>query len=152
MSGSVSHSVSDSVRSSLSDSRPRARAEQGAGSREQGSSEQGGSRNSDRDRALREIHPLDAMAVTLAMIRPDWSPTHIRAVLARSNGSTRDLARRALTLALDPDVRTPNGIENADMRRYDPTPVLPTVAEALNPQLCAHEFRVGACPVCRRQA
>jgi len=102
--------------------------------------------------ALRAIHPIDAMAVTLATIRPDWSPTHIRAVLARSNGSTRDLARRALTLALDPDVRTPNGIENADMRRYEPTPVLPTVAEALAPTLCAHEFRVGGCPMCRKDA
>lgn len=29
-------------------------------------------------------------------------------------------------------------------------PGLPTVDEALNPELCPHEFRRGACPTCRR--
>ena len=104
--------------------------------------------------ALRAIHSLDGLAVALAMLRPDWDVVAIRATLARSNGSHRDLARRALTLALDPDVRTPNGIENADMRRYDPTPVLPSVAEALSLEFCPEHtdagFRVDACPLCRR--
>lgn len=104
--------------------------------------------------ALRAIHSLDGLAVALAMLRPDWDVAAIRAVLGRSNGSTRDIARRALTLALDPDVRTPNGIENADMRRYDTTPVLPTVAEALALELCPRHtpagFRADACPMCRR--
>lgn len=153
MSHSLSDSRNDSLNDSVSDSRPRARAEQGAG-RGAGSSEQGGSRSNSVIMALRSIHPIDAMTVTLATLRPDWSPTRIRAVLLRSNGSNEALAKRALTLALDPDVRTPNGIENADMRKYDPTPVLPSVAEALTLKLCpVHEddgFRADACPKCRR--
>ena len=78
--------------------------------------------HSSRIMALRDVHPLDAMAATVALIRPDWNPEAIRAVLARTHGSTHELARRALTVALDPDQRTPLGIENADLRRYEPTP------------------------------
>jgi len=101
--------------------------------------------------ALRDIHPLDALAVTIAWLRPDWNLGAIRGVLARSNGSHHELAARALRVALDPDARTPGAIENAGpIRRLEPVQTYPTVTEALNPELCAHEFRIGACPTCRR--
>lgn len=100
---------------------------------------------------LRDIHPLDALAVTVAWLRPDWNLGAIRGVLARCNGSHAELVERALILALDPDVRTPGALENAGpVRRAEPAQTYPSVHEALNPELCAHEFRVGACPVCRR--
>ena len=106
--------------------------------------------------ALRTIHPIDGLAVALAMIRPDWSVTHVAAVLARSSGSHSEIAQRALTLALDPDVRTPNGIENADMRRYDRVPVLPSVSDLLaetdDRNLCGHGGVRGRCPFCRGAA
>lgn len=101
---------------------------------------------------LRDIHPLDALAVTIAWIRPDWNIGAIRGVLARSNGSHAELAERALRVALDPGVRTPAAIENAGPIRRSDTPVTyPTVDEALNPPLCPHEFRRGACPACRKE-
>ena len=102
--------------------------------------------------AIRDIHPLDALAVTVCWLRPDWNITLTRAILARSNGSHHELAERALRVALDPDARTPAAIENAGpVRRTDTVPRLPTVDEALNPELCPHEFRRGACPACRKE-
>lgn len=101
--------------------------------------------------ALRDIHPLDALAVTVALLRPDWNVAAVRGVLARSNGSHTELAERALRVALDPDARTPGALENAGpVRRSDGAQTYPTVAEALNPVLDSHGFRVGACPECRR--
>lgn len=41
-------------------------------------------------------------------------------------------------------------IAAAPTRRTNTAPRLPTVDEALNPELCPHEFRRGACPTCRR--
>lgn len=103
--------------------------------------------------ALRDIHPLDALAVTVAWIRPDWNITLLRAVLARCNGSHHELAERALRVALDPDARTPAAIENAGpIRRTNVAQTYPTVDEALNPDLDGHGFPVGACPVCRKGA
>ena len=110
--------------------------------------------------ALRDIHPLDAFAVTLAWIRGDWNLGAVRGVLARCHGSHHELAERALRVALATDAQgrflaaTPAAIENAGAIRREPAPqTYPTVAEALEPELCeAHEFRVGACPECRRSA
>lgn len=102
---------------------------------------------------LRDIHPLDALAVTVAWIRPDWNITLLRAVLARCNGSHHELAERALRVALDPDARTPAAIENAGpIRRANVAQTYPGVDEALNPELDPHGFPVGACPVCRKGA
>lgn len=103
--------------------------------------------------ALRDIHPLDALAVTVAWIRPDWNIALLRAVLARCNGSHHELAERALRVALDPDARTPAAIENAGpIRRNNVAQTYPTVDEALNPDLDPHGFPVGACPICRKGA
>ena len=102
---------------------------------------------------LRDIHPLDALAVTVAWIRPDWNIALLRAVLARCNGSHHELAERALRVALNPDARTPAAIENAGpIRRVNVAQTYPTVDEALNPELDAHGFPVGACPICRKGA
>ena len=100
---------------------------------------------------LRDIHPLDALAVTIAWIRPDWNIGAIRGVLARSNGSHHELAERALRVALDPGVRTPAAIENVGPIRRNDTPVTyPTVDEALNPPLCPDHGSALPCPLCRR--
>ncbi len=79
----------------------------------------------------RSIDPLTALAATIGLLRPEWRHDVIRAVLARTSGSWHDIARRALTVALDPEQRTPLGIENADMRRYDATPVPPSITEQI---------------------
>lgn len=103
---------------------------------------------------LRDIHPLDALAVTIAWIRPDWNLGAIRGVLARSNGSHDELAERVLRVCLDPDARTPGALENAGaiVRRETPQ-TYPTVAEALAANeadaLDDHGFPPGRCPFCR---
>ena len=103
--------------------------------------------------ALRDIHPLDALTVAVCWLRPDWNIALLRAVLARCNGSHHELAERALRVALDPDARTPAAIENAGpIRRANVAQTYPNVDEALNPDLDAHGFPVGACPVCRKGA
>ena len=100
---------------------------------------------------IREIHPLDAITTLLVEIRPDWKPEHVRAVIARDRRPWRDVVAAAFDCAYDPTVRSPAAIENHGTRSSEPTPPkYPTVHEALNPQLCPHEFRVGACPLCRR--
>ena len=100
---------------------------------------------------IRSIHPVDALTVTLIEIRPDWKPEQVHATILRDRRAWTSVVAAALECALDPDVRSPFAIENHGARsRTETVPVLPTVAEALAPQLCAHEFRVGACPFCRR--
>lgn len=68
---------------------------------------------------LREVTPLDALAAAVCLIRPDWNHAAVRSTLARTNGSWREIATRALRVALDGDSRTPYAIENGDMRRYE---------------------------------
>jgi len=97
------------------------------------------------------------MAVTVALLRPDWHIGAIRGVLGRTRASRIELAERVLLVALDPEQRTPLGIENGDLRRYKPEPMTyPTVAEALattaEENLDEHDFPHGRCPVCRRGA
>lgn len=75
--------------------------------------------------AVREIPPLDALTAAVCLIRPDWNHAIVRATLARTHGSWLELATRALRVATDPDARTPLGIENADMRKHDTTPIPP---------------------------
>ena len=102
---------------------------------------------------IRSIHPVDALTVTLIEIRPDWKPEQVHATILRDRRAWTTVVAAALECALDPDVRSPFAIENHGARsRTETVPVLPSVAEALAPQLCAHEFRVGACPFCRQEA
>lgn len=79
---------------------------------------------------LRSIDRLDALAVALADLRPDWDPSRIRATLARTPGRWRDVVHRAFLVTLDPETRHPERIENADLRGYNPTPRALTIAEA----------------------
>lgn len=67
----------------------------------------------------REVTPLDALAAAVCLIRPDWNHTTVRSTLLRTHGSWREIATRALRVALDDDARTPFAIENGDMRRYE---------------------------------
>ena len=67
----------------------------------------------------REVTPLDALAAAVCLIRPDWNHTTVRSTLLRTHGSWREIATRALRVALDDDARTPYAIENGDMRRYE---------------------------------
>lgn len=103
---------------------------------------------------LRDIHPLDALAVTAALLRPDWNLAAIRGILARTHGSHDELAERVLRVCLDPDARTPGALENAGaiVRRETPQ-AYPTVAEALAANeadaLDDHGFPPGRCPFCR---
>ena len=103
---------------------------------------------------LRDIHPLDALAVTAALLRPDWNLAAIRGILARTHGSHDELAERVLRVCLDPDARTPGALENAGaiVRRETPQ-TYPTVAEALAANeadaLDDHGFPPGRCPFCR---
>ena len=80
---------------------------------------------------IRQIHPLDALTATIGAIRPDWPIHGIRAALANTGGSWHDIARRALTVALDPDTRSPWRITNADLRPYAPTPLPPSLDEQI---------------------
>lgn len=99
---------------------------------------------------LREIHHLDALAIAITSIRPDWAPDLVRAVLARTPASLRDLTRHALECALDPDIHHPARIENLDRRAYEPTPVPPSLEEWRNAKRCDdHGEIVGKCALCR---
>lgn len=117
-----------------------------------------GSRGWQATEAQRSIDPLTALAATIGLLRPDWRHDAIRAALVRTSGSWREVARRALHVALDPDQRTPLGIENADMRPYDATPLPPTPDELRNAGRCEHGAVVRtvagrpACPLCRTGA
>ena len=140
----------------------RARAEQGAGSREQGAWN-GDSRSTSRNMTqaresdtaammrLAEISWLDAMTIAVVTIRPDWAPLAVRGVLARTKGSRTELATAALRAACDPDVRGPGAIENFDDRKWvTRAQTYPSVREALNPPLCdEHGGVAGACALCR---
>lgn len=78
---------------------------------------------------IHAIHPLDALAAVACLIRPDWSPLLVRAVVARTKGGWGEIAERVLRAATDPGVHHPAAIENADTRRYAATPIPPTLAE-----------------------
>lgn len=105
-------------------------------------------RSVDRE-PTRTIPPIDALTAVACLLRPDWPPALVRATLARTSGSWRDLATRTLRVALDPDQRTPLGIENADMRRYESTPRHLTRAEWETAPRCDHGAIAGACALCR---
>lgn len=108
-------------------------------------------RNTEAKIRLREIHHLDALAIAVVAIRPDWAPDLVRAVLARTPASPRELTRHALECALDPDVRHPARIENLDRRAYEPTPLPPSLDEWRNAERCDdHGAIEGQCALCRR--
>jgi len=101
---------------------------------------------------LREIHPLDALAVALVTLRPEWAPDTVRAVLARTPASPRDLARHALECALDPGVHHPARIENLDRRSYETTPTPPSLDDWRNAERCTdHGAILGRCALCRTE-
>ena len=79
---------------------------------------------------LAEIHWLDAFTIAAITIRPDWNPTAVRAVIARTRGNRREVATAVLRAACDPEVRHPGAIENFDDRHWrDVAPTFPTIAE-----------------------
>ena len=108
-----------------------------------------GGRGWQATQAMRDIPAVDTLAAAVCLIRPDWNHAAVRAVLLRTGGSWRDLATRALRVALNPDQRTPLGIENADLREYEPTQTPPTLTEYRNAPRCDHGAEVGKCFPCR---
>lgn len=106
--------------------------------------------------AIREIPPLDAIAATICLIRPEWRHGLVRATLARTNGSWRELAIRGLRIALDADVVTPLGLENADRRRYEQADMAPrpedhrAYLKAIDKADCGHGDLAEKCALCRR--
>lgn len=93
------------------------------------------------------------LGVIIATVRPDWRLEDIRKAIASDDRPWRTVVAASIRGALldGPDtIRHPNGLRYVNPTSTDTTPPLPTVDEALNPQLCRHEFRAGACPLCRR--
>jgi len=106
---------------------------------------------SSRSVALRPDQPAEHLTGVILSLRPDWTPD---AVWMAINGDDRDwrtVVVASINGAADPGIRHPNGLRYVNAGFGDTAPPrLPSVAEALNPQLDAHGFRVGACPICRR--
>lgn len=74
----------------------------------------------------------------------------------RKGGAAPAVARPSPHCAKHPNGTTKPCRACGDARRAhdawrEIVPGLPTVDEALNPELCPHEFRRGACPTCRKE-
>lgn len=74
---------------------------------------------------LSDIHPLDALAVLVAFLRPDWRAEQVRAVLRDAGRAPADLVPAAIACALDHETRHPGRIASYDVRQ--PTPVPPSL-------------------------
>lgn len=86
----------------------------------------------------------------IVSIRPDWARDVVYDAVKADDRPWRTVVAGSIRGALDPDTRHPNGLRYVNPAGPSTAPQLPTVAEALNPDLDDHGFRVGACPVCRR--
>lgn len=99
--------------------------------------------------------PAADLAGVIVSIRTDWTREAVYAALRADDRPWRTVvlgSTRGAGLEGPDRVRHPHGLRyvNPD----GPTAAAqsyPTVAEALEPELCAHEFRVGACPFCRTE-
>ncbi len=94
--------------------------------------------------------PIGAIATVIVSIRPDWDWTTVVGAIGADDRPWRTVVAGSIRGALDPDTRHPNGLRYVNPTGQATAPQLPTVAEALNPDIDDHGFRVGACPVCRR--
>lgn len=103
---------------------------------------------------IREIDRLDAAAVTVLSIRPDWQPLVVRRILAADQRAWREVVEAAVRCALDPEVRSPAAITNHDTRRYGPSeaerhPSAVQLAAWRDAPRCPHGAASGTCALCR---
>lgn len=91
-----------------------------------------------------------ALARVVVSLRPEWRFTDVCVAIQADDRPWRTVVAGSIRGALDPGTRHPNGLRYVNPAGPSTAPQLPTVAEALNPDLDDHGFRVGACPVCRR--
>lgn len=101
---------------------------------------------------IRAIPEIDALTRLVATIRPQWDIPTIRRAIERDDRPWTTITEAYWRGANDPTIAHPNGLRYIGTTYDNPTPRLPDVTEALNPELCQHEFRAGACPLCRRGA
>lgn len=90
-----------------------------------------------------------ALARLIADIRPDWTIDEIYTWALRDERPWADVIAAGINGARDRSIRQVGGLQYAGPAAPSPAITYPTVTEALNPQLCEHEFRLGACPFCR---
>jgi hypothetical protein len=108
---------------------------------------------SSRSVALAATRTNDDLATVILSLRTDWKFSEILRAIDADDRPWRTVVAASIRGALldGPDtIRHPNGLRYVNPTGTDTTPPLPTVDEALNPQLCHHDFRAGACPLCRR--
>lgn len=163
MSDSMSESVNDSGAAVEPLKPSRAPAEQGAGSRERGSSEQGASRSTSRNMALRSGEGITAMirdipqAAALARlvldIRPDWNPVEVFQWASSDPRPWGVVVAAGIGGARNPGIRFVGGLAKAGPLQLEAPPTYPSVREALaandDDALDEHGFPPGRCPFCR---
>lgn len=99
---------------------------------------------------IRRIPQADALTRLIADLRPDWPIDDIHTWALRDPRPWNDVVAAGINGARDRTIRQVGGLQFAGPAAPTQTQTYPTVHEALNPQLCKHDFRIGACPHCRR--
>ena len=94
--------------------------------------------------------PRSRLATVIAAIRPDWRLDDIVHAIAADDRPLRTVVMAHVTAAYDPTTAHPNRARTIPFGATPTAQPLPTVADALNPQLDDHGFEVGRCPICRR--
>lgn len=100
---------------------------------------------------IRNIPGADALTRLIAELRPDWPITAIHAWTLRDERPWADVIAAGINGARDRSIRHVGGLQFTGPAAPTQTQTYPTVHEALNPKLCPHDFRVGACPTCRKE-
>lgn len=104
--------------------------------------------------ANRGIENVEHLAATIRSIRPDWTDVAIEAAIWSDDRPWRTVVAASIRGALldGPDtIRHPNGLRYVNPAGDTTVERLPSVDDALNPELCPHGSRVGACPMCRQE-
>jgi len=97
-----------------------------------------------------ERAPRARLAAVIGAMRPDWRLADVVAAVNSDDRPFRVVAMAHITAAADPTTVSPNRGRTIPWAGHPGAQPLPTVADALNPQLDDHGFEVGRCPICRR--
>ena len=97
-----------------------------------------------------ERAPRARLAAVIGAMRPDWRLADVVAAVNSDDRPYRVVAMAHVTAAYDPTTAHPNRARTIPFGATPTAQPLPTVADALNPQLDDHGFEVGRCPICRR--
>lgn len=98
---------------------------------------------------IRSIPQAAALARLILDLRPEWNPAAVYGWALNDDRPWAHVVAAGINGASDRSIREPAGLRYAGPAAPSPAITYPTVTEALNPQLCEHEFRLGACPFCR---